>query len=291
MQNPEDNNQEFASGSLSSAVGAHTIVPPVEPVEIGSHDHVKRIALPPDWNLSQVDDEHLLPTPTRKRGSIRQDEVESFIAYILRHAIPDSTSIYCQADYTAGRVNFEAIINDHMGNHDGQQWRDYLVKFSPTFSEEWKRWTGSNKKPFSQLEFALFIEDNLDDIASKTEGMPTSQQILEMTTNFQANQDMRFKSAVRLQSGGVNMSFVQDDDAQTQELMKLFDKIAIGIPVFWNSQGYEIQARLRHRVREGKVIFWYELIRPDKSLEDATKDIIKKIKDQVDAPLYFGSPR
>ena len=134
---------------------------------------------------------------------------------------------------------------------------------------------------------AMFIEENLQDIAA-SEGFPTGQQLLEMATSFQASQDMRFKSAIRLQNGGVNMSFVQDDDTQTLAQMKMFEKIAIGIPVFWNGTAYQITARLRYRVKEGRLIFWYELIRNDKVLEDATKTMIAKIKEATDVPLYFG---
>lgn len=84
------------------------------------------------------------------------------------------------------------------------------------------------------------------------------------------------------------MSFVQDDDKQTLATMQMFDKISIGIPVFWNGAAYQITARLRYRVKEGQLHFWYELIRPDKILEDATKTLISHIKGETDVPLYFG---
>lgn len=84
------------------------------------------------------------------------------------------------------------------------------------------------------------------------------------------------------------MSFVQDDDNQTLATMQMFEKVAIGIPVFWNGDAYQITARLRYRVREGKLTFWYELIRSDKTLEHATKQLIEKIKLGTALPLYFG---
>ena len=68
-------------------------------------------------------------------------------------------------------------------------------------------------------------------------------------------------------SGGVQMSFVQDDDNQTLEKMQLFERFSIGIPVFWNGDAYRLDARLRYRVREGVLKFWYELIRPEKCLK------------------------
>lgn len=259
----------------------------IQPVEIGSEKYVKRIALPPNWSLEETNDHILLPTPARKSGSLEMSDMESLIMYIQRHKITDRTTIYCNADYSKSNIEFDCIINDHAGSEDGQAWRDYRVKYKPVFSEEWYRWIGGNKYQWSQLEMALFIEENLNDIAA-VDGYPTGSQLLEMATSFQASQDMRFKSAIRLQNGGVNMSFVQDDDNQTLAQMKLFEKIAIGIPVFWNGDAYQIIARLRYRVKEGRLIFWYELIRSDKVLEDATKTMINKIKADTGVPLYFG---
>lgn len=259
----------------------------ITPVDIGSHDHMKRIALPNGWSLQEKNNESLLPTPVRKTGSIKLDDDDSFIAYINRHKISDLSTIYCQADYKESKVEFKCIINDHGAPKDGQQWRDHCAGYQPEFSEEWRRWTGGNKRQLSQIEFAMFIEENLNDVAAP-EGMPTGNQLLEMALSFQANQDMRFKSAIRLQNGGVNMSFVQDDDNQTLATMQMFEKIAIGIPVFWNGDAYQITARLRYRVREGRLTFWYELIRSDKTLEHATKQLIEKIKLETGIPLYFG---
>lgn len=260
------------------------------PVEIISYDEIRRVALPPGWTLQEKDDIKYKKQPLRKTCRITLTESDSFIDYILRHKIPGSSSLYCQADYQAGNVKFAAVLNDHIGRiEDGQQWRDHIASFEPEKSVEWQRWTGSDKKPFNQAEFALFIEENLRDIAT-VENMPTGQQLLEMALSFEANQDMRFKSAIRLQNGGVQMSFVQDDDSQTLAKMQMFDKIAIGIPVFWNGAAYRLDARLRYRVRDGRLTFWYELIRPDKVIEDATKVLIEHIKEKTEVFFYFGNP-
>ena len=259
----------------------------IKPIEIASQDHVKRIALPPEWSLEENDDEKLLAVPARKKGVVRLDEQDSFIAYINRHKLTDLTTIYCQADYRQSKVDFDCVINDHNSANDGQQWRDHRAIYTPVFSEEWKRWSGGNKQQYSQVEFASFIEENLNDIAA-ADGMPTGTQLLEMAISFEANQDRRYKSSIRLQSGGVQLNFVEDDDAQTLQQMKLFEKISIGIPVFWNGTAYRIDARLRYRVTQGSLKFWYELIRPDKVIEDATKTMIDKIKSETCVPLYFG---
>lgn len=262
-----------------------------QPMEIGSDpdSHVRRIALPPGWNLQTNDDEKLLAAPRRKRASVETDDSDSFVGYMKRHGSLATATIWCIADYTRGDVNFTGILNDHGADEQAAAWRDHRATFKPEFSEEWSRWTGKHKQAFSQPDFAAFIEDNLKDIAS-VDGSPTGSQMLEMALTFEANQDMRFKSAIRLQSGGVQMAFTQDDDAQTIQKMQVFDRFSLGMQVFRNGDAYRIDARLRYRVREGKLTFWFELIRQDKVLEAATQTLITRIREQSGMPFFFGNP-
>lgn len=260
----------------------------IHPVEMLSNKHIRRVALPPDWILDESNDEKLLPAPARKTGALSLDDTDSFINYINRHKISDLTTVYCKANYKSSEIKFICVLNDHGGALENQQWRDHTASYSPVFAEEWLTWTRNDKQSKTQLDMALFIEENLNDLAS-VDGYPTGTQLLEMATSFHANQDMRFKSAVRLQNGGVNMSFVQDDDNQTLNQMKMFERIAIGIPVFRSGDPYQITARLRYRVKDGRVVFWYELIRSDKVIEHATKEMIEKIKTDTNVFFYFGS--
>lgn len=262
------------------------------PVEIISEagGNLKRVALPPGWTLVEKDDDpRLLVAPRRKIAKVKMHDAESFIDYMKRHGSLTDSTIWCIADYKAGKVDFTGILNDHGEEATQAAFRDHRATFAPEFSEEWNRWTGMNKKPFNQAGFAEYIEENLKDIAS-VEGSPTGSQMLEMALAFEANQDMKFKSAIRLQNGGVQMAFTQDDDANTLAKMSAFDRFTVGFPVFWSGDAYRIDARLRYRVREGKLTFWFELIRQDLILEAATQTLIGLIRDKTGNPFFFGEP-
>lgn len=264
-----------------------------QPTEIASNvpAALRRVALPPGWKLEEHDDERSLPAPLRKTATVRVRDAESFIEYVKRHGSLTDSTVWCLADYVQGKIAFTGIVNDHGEDAAAAAWRDHRVYFSPEFSEEWRRWSGANKKQLSQTEFAAFIEDNLKDIASPDgSGLPSGAAMLEMALSFEATQDMRFKSAIRLSNGGVNLSFVQDDDAQTLQKMSVFERFAIGVPVFWNGDAYQIDARLRYRVRDGKLCFWFELIRVDKVLEAAATTVIGAIKEKTGSPFFFGDP-
>jgi uncharacterized protein YfdQ (DUF2303 family) len=264
-----------------------------QPQEIASNDGAarRRVALPPGWALKEYDDSKLLAAPLRKTARVRLRDADSFIDYVKRHGSLTNATVWCLADYAAGKVDFTAIINDNGDDPDKAAWRDHLAAYQPAFSEEWRRWVGKNKQPFTQAEFAAFIEENLKDIASPDgSNLPAGSAMLAMALQFESTQDMRFKSAIRLQNGGVNMSFVQDDNDQTLQQMAMFERFAVGIPVFWNGDAYQVDARLRYRQRDGKLTFWFELVRSDKVLEAAATTVITRIKAETGNPFFFGEP-
>lgn len=263
------------------------------PIEIASNTAaaLRRVALPPGWTLEAQDDSKKLPAPLRKTATVRLRDADSFIDYVKRHGSLTDSTVWCLADYVQGKIAFTGILNDHGDDETKAAWRDHRAFFAPEFSEEWRRWTGNHKKPMSQADFAAFIEDNLKDIASPDgAGLPSGAAMLEMALSFEATQDMRFKSAIRLSNGGVNLSFVQDDDAQTLQKMSVFERFSIGVPVFWNGDPYQVDARLRYRVRDGKLHFWFELVRTDKILEAATSTVITTIREKTGNPFFFGDP-
>ena len=268
---------------------ANELKQPISIAESERFPAVRRVALPPGWSMKEYNDEKLQPAPCRKTANVSLQDDTSFTNYLKKHGSLANSSIWCHASYSNSDVSFTAILNDHGDEENQPAWRDHLATFKPKFSEEWVRWINKNKQPFSQPEFAAFIEENMKDIAS-VEGSPSGGQMLEMALNFEANQDMRFKSAVRLQSGGINMSFVQTDDAQTIAQMQMFDRFTLGLPVFWSGDAYQVNARLRYRQREGKLTFYYELVRQDKVLEDATLTLINKIRESTGNPFFFGDP-
>lgn len=228
-----------------------------------------------------------LPQPLRKKAVVSLDDADSFIWYVKEHGSLASCRIYLTADYPAGRVDFLALINDHTAEE--AHWRDHKAKFSPAKSVEWLRWTKQNKQAMGQLEFASWIEDNMADIAA-IEGMPNASQMLEMALTFEAVADKKFKSATRLQSGGIQMEYVDTEDSATRARMQMFERFSLGLPVMQGGDAYRLDARLKYRIRDGVLVLWFELVRPDKVLEAAARDLTQKIRDEAGFPLLMGTP-
>lgn len=231
--------------------------------------------------------EKYLPQPLRKVAVVSLDDAESFIWYVKEHGSLASCRVYLTADYPNGKVDFLALINDNTATD--AHWRDNRAKFTPAKSVEWDRWTKADRKVMDQLQFASWIEDNMGDIAP-VEGMPNASQMLEMALTFEAVADKKFKSATRLQSGGISMEYVDTEDSATRARMSMFERFSLGLPVTQGGDPYRLDARLKYRIRDGVLGLWFELVRPDKVLEAAARDLVQQIKDKSGFPLLMGNP-
>ena len=252
-------------------------------------DAVKLYAVPKGQDLKEIDLERLLPAPRRAALKASMDSPDSFLEYLQRHA-GTATVVWCDFNPQTHSLRFEAVFDD-LGAKQQPGWRGHRAAYVPEHSAEWKVWAQHNGsgKAMAQLDFAMFLERNETDIAA-VEGMPTSLQMMAMATAFEANSEKRVKSVVKLQGGGARLEFVDDNDAETEANMRLFERFAIGVPVFWAGPSYRIDARLKYRHASGKVVFWYELIRADRVHEAAAKDVIAKVHAGLPAgvPLLMG---
>lgn len=232
--------------------------------------------------------EPLLPTPVRKRGEIKVSQTISFVDYLKKHGSLAECTIYADIDAQTSKVLMVGIIDDHGADKPG--WRGHLCRFTPALSVEWKRWMGQNGKPMGQSDFATWLEDNLGDIAS-VPGMPSGAQILEMALGFEANADKRVRSHVNLQNGGIRFEYVEDETKDTRTSMEVFKRFTLGLPVFdGSSDAYPVEARLKYREKEGKLTFWYELIRPDRAFKTAVQSSVDAIKAGTGFPIIYGTP-
>lgn len=281
----EDINKENIAATLARVLPTAVIL--ATQAEANSQQAASlQIAVPKSFDLKEVDFEKLLPNPRRTKATAEFSDPQSFIDYVALHA-QTGTTVWCNFNPQTFALGFTAVIDEHAKGTPG--WRQHRATFSPDMSAEWKAWKGKNGSSFAQLAFAEWIEEHADDIATK-EGFPTSLQMLSMATEFQANEERALKSTVKLQSGGVRLTYIADPDTGTTEQMDMFQKFAIGIPVFHGGAAWSITARLKYALNSGKVSFRYELVRPDTVHEHAAKELIQQIRSAMGAvPVLMGS--
>lgn len=249
------------------------------------------VVVPENYRLEELD--HLLPQPTRKTGTTSLHDADSFIAYVNDHKAPESR-IYVDADFESGRIKFVAVLNEHAPGADADinyaNWRDHRAVFIPRQTGEWKAWLGKNKQPFEQQAFGEFIEYHLPEIvASEGSKYPQPAALLEFALNLEETKKVKFRSGTRLQNGHVQLEYVEEGDDQTKGKLQAFEAFAVGIAPYFNGSGYQMEAKLRYRIsNEGGLKFWYELQRPERVLEDATRDLLQLVQEKAAVPVLFG---
>lgn len=223
--------------------------------------------------------EHLLAAPVYAKAAVQARTVDSLIEYTNGHKVA-STAIF--ADVESGRVQsvIDFIALDNTPAHKAQR-----CVYDAPFSEEWKRWTAISGKQHNQEAFALFIEENRDDVVT-----PDGATMLELAKTLDAKKKVTFKSGIRLDDGSVDLSFTDETTAAGAGIngkIGIPTEIEIGIPVFYGGDRYKITAFFRYRIVEGKLVMWVDLHRIKHIRDAAFSDIINKIKGGVEnVPVY-----
>lgn len=288
MTDPKDDYRKNIAETLVEALPKATVLSTLEDPAGCKGLHIATIALPKNTELKEVriDLEALLPNPRKTSAVAQFNNTDSFLKYVARHATEGSV-VWCNFDPQAFSLSFTAVIDEHEKGLAG--WRAHKASFTPAFSAEWKAWKSKNASSMAQAAFAEWIQEHDDDIATAN-GLPTSLQMLEMATNFVMNEERSLKSAIKLQSGGVRMTYIADADTGTTEDMKVFERFALGIPVFHGGTAWSLGARLKYRNNAGKVSFHYELIRPDRVHEGAAKELIEQVSAGLaGVPMLMGA--
>lgn len=251
------------------------------PQNINGHHFVM---VPKEFKREDITDavEKAQPVPTRKRGAVALKDVTSFVAYCEDQGCASTGYIYADPDART----MTAVFNDHRNIDDGG-WRDHRATLKAEYTPEFERWLRNSGQHKSQTDFAEFIEDNFADVAGDD-----AQLLLNVATTIQAKTDINFSSAKRLESGQVQLTYneVINATAGANGALTIPKTFTLGLRLFKNGAGYLIKARLKYRLGQGGVKFWYELDRPEKSVEDAFAGYVERVRNDSGYAVLLGTP-
>ena len=215
---------------------------------------------------------HLLDAPQRIERVIHAHRIEGFITYVNQYK-HEATKVYSAA---AQDARVEARIDDHDAPDEGEKrsWVRHKACFDCPTTPEWDAWNGHNKQRCNQVEFAEFLENNLDDITA-----PVAADLMTAVLEFQDTSRVEFKSHARLSDGRVQFTYAEKDEGGE---IKFPDRLEIGVPILEGMKyRYKVQARVRYRMREGNLSIWYELHKPEHVLRKAYEDLLEHIEKET----------
>lgn len=229
--------------------------------------------------------EGLLPAPTRIRQAITILDADTFIAYVNRYASP-ATSVFCNGP--EGRT-FTAVLDYHQPEHPS--WGQHVATYCCPISIEWGRWKSADRKRMNQGDFAEFIEENVKDITAPSgiQGAPNAADMLEISRTLEAKKNISFRQGTRLDNGQVQLTYNEQIDGRAGEAGQLSipEQFYIAVQPFLGGDAFCVPARFRYRITEGKLLMWFELVRPDKVLEEAYTTVRAKVQGAIGVvPVY-----
>lgn len=234
---------------------------------------------PPGYTVHDL--ESFYERPRAKRGVVKMTEPGSFVEYFNRHS-NDSSTIFCKR---AGS-QFCGVLDDH-GKDDAAAWAKHRVELALEYTPAWKRWKQFNKHAMEQVPFAEFLETNALDIVE-----PAGADLLEMALHLEQHRMVEFKSVERLVDGQRKFTYDETLKGTTRSgQVAIPEKFKLVLIVFEGGRQAEFLARLRYRVKDGAVVFWYEIERLEEIEREALDDAAREISEKTGVPIWFGTPR
>jgi uncharacterized protein YfdQ (DUF2303 family) len=220
--------------------------------------------------------------PRRKRGKIVVFDSASMNMAIKDNSDAGNIGIYFDRNPNAPSV--VAVLNDN--GKDGAGWGDLRVtiQFRPT--PQWEKWRKLDGHLLPQVDFAEFIEENLEDIAD-----PAGALMLEIASHLQLIRSVNFRSKVALQSGAFAFTHDQDDKASVGAgQIEVPQTFTLGIAPIFGVAPYRVPARFRYRVVEGKLKLGFKLQRVETMMEKIIADVVQKIEIGANVSVMDGLP-
>lgn len=261
-------------------------------VELGGTQAVGRAAangdpyaiIPSNTKIESL--KHLCP-PAYIERQVRLQAADSFAEYVNRFKTP-ATLIF--AEETAQGVKLKSILDYHLANPTPSADRClHVALYESLPTVEWAEWKSADRKPKDQVAFATWLEDNAALFRN-----PTGADLLELVRTLTGKNEVRFMSAIRLDSGANRLQYDEDVELKGQLSTKsgavvLPSIVTAGIAPFQGSAAYEVNARLKYRIESRKLNLWFETIAPHIIMRDAVLGVLKLITEKTGLTPLLGT--
>jgi uncharacterized protein YfdQ (DUF2303 family) len=222
-------------------------------------------------------------------GATTLTEVDSFIAHLVRWG-SERTVVYANT----AAMSFEAVLDDHPPDEHTAAARQHRASYTCPRSAEWLAWTQLDSKPMGQVAFADFIESRLEDLVDgakltpPVEGFPRPLDVLQVGRALNIQTKGTFQRESNPTNGDSIFICKTETDAKSTQIPRAF---LLGIPVFdGGGKRYQIEARVRFALIEGRPTFSFTLHRRAEVERDAFGEIRAKVAKDTGRLVLAGTP-
>ena len=236
--------------------------------------------------------------PARRTGTATATTLASFIALVERHKDANSV-LFARTRWPEPHLLAVFDYHEKAGRPGFGQHR---AKYSFPVTPEFEAWVKYNGKVLGQAEFAAFVEDRIADLSVATDAerdqfetlfktkfaVPTD--LVDLARGLEVAVGSKVKNAIRLQSGEVSLTFeTEHRDASGAEL-HVPGLFVLRLPAFVDGGLVSIVARLRYRLKDGVVLWFYELYQWEEVLRRRVATDFATASAQTDLDAFEGAP-
>ena len=253
-----------------------------------------------DEGVFTVDPEAVALTPRRPIAAVKVFDADSFVATVQRRALPDvDPTLYSDPDAS----KLTAILNDDTGNIAG--WRDNRVDLGLNQTPERTLWTTADRTWLSQEQFAELIEEGARNITG-LDGTPSAAAMLDLAQNVQATTTARFAGGTNLRTSDRVLSYTEETEATAGRdgSIQFPEVFQVGLRPFygavdrkpddqpgWEPARFIVVAKLKFKVREGKLSLRIELDQPQDMWRHAWGLVAEQIAEELEIrPISGDAP-
>lgn len=240
--------------------------------------------------------------PKRRKGTIETTRMESFKKIVQRFK-GESSILFanCSVSSNSIRAGVKAVFNYHPADNDSfnADNADHKASYSFPLSRDFKVWLEQNQTPMTQIDFALFLEERVNDMAAPTDADKSQVsglkpkfadplEILELSRNLEIYSNEAFVSKNKLSSGETELKFTNQHVDGSGKPISIPDFFVIQIPVFDGGEPFRILSRLRYRKKDNCVVWFFDMYRIDTVLNDSFESTCETLSKELDLVLIHG---
>lgn len=228
-----------------------------------------------------------LPRPREIDEKISFSRAVGFVLYVKRFA--QSSAVVFAKEET-----FCAMLDYH--TMEQAAWCRHVVKYSPRRSPEWLAWENQQGKAMTQQAFALFLEENIENIEA-----PNGGELLGLIRTFYANVTKKFTSVLDDNGQVASLKFQKDvtttagaNQADVPKELTIVLRPYLGIEgIEMNPEALRLKARISYEIADdgSGLKFQYKILSFDRAKELGFLALCDAIKAKTELSLYLGGDR
>jgi uncharacterized protein YfdQ (DUF2303 family) len=226
------------------------------------------------------------PVPRRRKGTATFTELASFIAHVNRFKDEDSV-VFADTD----GVKLTCVLDYHQKGAQSPRWGEHRGVYACPLSKPWDLWTKNDNREFTQDDFAEFIENHMDDLASPVgngddKDLPSPSEVLTMARKLVIHSKGEFSRSLDPVTGNSSLTCKNENTSESTRIPRAF---LLQLQVFEAGAYYKVEARMRMKMA-GRPVFSYSLYRPEEIKRDAFNEVRGMVEHKTEIPLLAGSP-